>query len=206
LTSSRGFFRPSCARPLGGPRISSATWHRLVLAACCLGCLLRGTTCSLTTWPRLCTPAACTGAGAPARGTSYWSGSPTQRVKRSTLAHILHIAILQITNTCHISNTPHIPYSIDYILHTECNNAIYYIEDVGPQGPRSAFIADRAQSAPIFPDSTSSAVCPASELPPFGLWKSLSTVPKVNLFRAGGFPYALPPRLAPRACSARQHF
>jgi hypothetical protein len=64
--------RPSCARPLGGPCISSATWHRLVSAACCLGCLLRGTTCSLATWPCLCTPAACTGAGAPARGASYW--------------------------------------------------------------------------------------------------------------------------------------
>jgi hypothetical protein len=41
--------RPSCARPLCGPRISSATWHRL-------GGLLRGR----TTWPRLCTPSACT--------------------------------------------------------------------------------------------------------------------------------------------------
>ena len=30
LTSSRGCLRPSCARPLGGPRISSAARHRLV--------------------------------------------------------------------------------------------------------------------------------------------------------------------------------
>jgi hypothetical protein len=94
LTSSRGYLRPSFARPLGGPRISSATWHRLVSAAGCLGTcsapawhlpgtclaptwhllvawhLLRGTTSSL--WPCLCTPAACTGIGAPARSTSYW--------------------------------------------------------------------------------------------------------------------------------------
>jgi hypothetical protein len=65
LTSSKGYLRPSCARPLGGPRISSATWYRLVSAACCLSTclapawhlpgtylalarhLLRGTTSSL---------------------------------------------------------------------------------------------------------------------------------------------------------------
>jgi hypothetical protein len=29
LTSSRSYLRPSCARPLGGPRISSVAWHRL---------------------------------------------------------------------------------------------------------------------------------------------------------------------------------
>jgi hypothetical protein len=39
---------PWYARPLGGPRVSSAAWHRL-------GCLLRG-----ATRPRLCTPVACT--------------------------------------------------------------------------------------------------------------------------------------------------
>jgi hypothetical protein len=38
----------AAGRPLGGPRVSSAAWHRL-------GCLLRG-----TTRPRLCTPVACT--------------------------------------------------------------------------------------------------------------------------------------------------
>jgi hypothetical protein len=42
--------RPSCARPLCGPRVSSTAWHRL-------GGLLRGS----TTWPRVCTPSpACT--------------------------------------------------------------------------------------------------------------------------------------------------
>jgi hypothetical protein len=30
LTSKQGHLRPSCARPLGGPRISSADWNRLV--------------------------------------------------------------------------------------------------------------------------------------------------------------------------------
>jgi hypothetical protein len=39
---------PWYARPLGGPRVSSAAGHRL-------GCLIRG-----TTRPRLCTPVACT--------------------------------------------------------------------------------------------------------------------------------------------------
>jgi hypothetical protein len=48
LTSSQGYLRPSCARPLGGLRISSDAWHRL-------SCLLRG-----ATRPRLCAPVACT--------------------------------------------------------------------------------------------------------------------------------------------------
>jgi hypothetical protein len=30
MISAGGFLRPSCARPLGGPRISSAARHRLV--------------------------------------------------------------------------------------------------------------------------------------------------------------------------------
>jgi hypothetical protein len=38
LISPGGCLRPSCARPLGGPRISSAAWHRLVwLLATCVG-------------------------------------------------------------------------------------------------------------------------------------------------------------------------
>jgi hypothetical protein len=43
LTSSKGLLRPSCAHPLGGPRVP-----RLldIASARCLGCLLRGTTCS----------------------------------------------------------------------------------------------------------------------------------------------------------------
>jgi hypothetical protein len=57
LTSSGGCLRPSYARPLGGPRISSAARHRLVwllaqllalldiaLSGCLPSCLLQGTT------------------------------------------------------------------------------------------------------------------------------------------------------------------
>jgi hypothetical protein len=80
MTSSRaGCLRPSCARPLGGPRISSAArpaWHRL---SCLPSCLRRG-----TTRPRLCTPVACTSqvmVCLASRGTSHW-GHP-RRVERS---------------------------------------------------------------------------------------------------------------------------
>jgi hypothetical protein len=77
LTSSRGCLRPSCARPLGGPRISSAAWaawHRL-------GCWLRG-----TTRPRLCTPGP--QLHAPPRCWCAYSGhlplgAPTRRVERA---------------------------------------------------------------------------------------------------------------------------
>jgi hypothetical protein len=65
---------PLCARPIGGPRVSSAAWHRL-------GCLLRG-----TTRPRLCTPCpSCMhlpGAGVPTQGTSHWGhplGEPNEQ-------------------------------------------------------------------------------------------------------------------------------
>jgi hypothetical protein len=46
--SCRGPLPLLCAPALRGPRVSSATWHRL-------GGLLRG-----NTWPRRCTPSACT--------------------------------------------------------------------------------------------------------------------------------------------------
>jgi hypothetical protein len=70
-----GALRPSCARPLCGPRVSSAAWHRL-------GCLLRG-----TTWPRWCTPSACTSQvvvcllGAPPTGGTH-SVSQTHLLRR----------------------------------------------------------------------------------------------------------------------------
>jgi hypothetical protein len=50
---------------LASPRLLSAS------AACCLGCLLRGATCSRPLG-LACTPAACTSSGAPTRSTSYW--------------------------------------------------------------------------------------------------------------------------------------
>jgi hypothetical protein len=65
---------PFCARPIGGPRVSLAAWHRL-------GCLLRG-----TTRPRLCVCPSCMhlpGAGVPTQSTSHW-GHPLgeSRVER----------------------------------------------------------------------------------------------------------------------------
>jgi hypothetical protein len=68
LISSRGCLRPSCARPLGGPRISSAArsaWHRLSFL---LSCLRRV--------PQLHAPPRCWCLVclllARARGTSHW--------------------------------------------------------------------------------------------------------------------------------------
>jgi hypothetical protein len=66
---------PRYARPIGGPRVSSAAWHRL-------GCLLRG-----TTRPRLCTPV---GSCMHLPGAGVWCaysghlllGAPTRRVER----------------------------------------------------------------------------------------------------------------------------
>jgi hypothetical protein len=84
LISSKGALRPSCARPLGGPRVSSATWHRLGSAACCLGCLLRGTTAHLLATTHLASPVypSCMHWCWCAYSGHLLLGAPTQRVKR----------------------------------------------------------------------------------------------------------------------------
>jgi hypothetical protein len=78
LTPSKGYLRPSCARPLGGPRIASAARHRLVwmlaqplavldiaLSGCLPSCLLRGTTRFLSPAPEPLRHWACTPPAAP---------------------------------------------------------------------------------------------------------------------------------------------